>query len=169
VEDDDCLRAGQYETASCDAWVTQPDAKQQLGQMRAATDAACRDLKSVQVAAACPDATGKCVAGRCMANPSTSLNSFIAMVDVLPEDMQCIANGMVRVNAEKKLPLGLVQLRFPVPSDGFRPRYFEAIGPHDPEAAVGVARVFGSCRWRMRDGQPIPPGAWGSLPIKISK
>jgi hypothetical protein len=90
-------------------------------------------------------------------------------LQAIPEDFHCVATGLQRVTAEKKLPLGRVELRFPLSADGTPPRYFEAVGPHDPDAAVAVARAFGACRWRLEDGETIPPGAWGTMSITLQE
>ena len=168
--DEDCVRVGRYETGTCDGWLTKPDAEQLLRQMRAATDAACRDLHRVHVAPACPATVATCVAGRCAAKPTTDSSPAIAgMLQAVPEDFRCVATGLQRVTAERKLPLGRVELRFPLSADGSPPRYFEAVGPHDPDAAVGVARALGACRWRLQDGGAIPAAAWGSMSITLKE
>ena len=161
------MHAGRYETGTCEAWVTRPDADEVLRQMRAATDAACRDMDRVLVGPACPLAIASCVAGSCVGKPSADLPFYITTTAVLPEDARCLADALRRVTTEKKVPHGSVTLRFPLPSDGSPPWYFEAVGPHDPDLAVAVARVFGRCRWRLDRGGPIPPGAWGSLSLTL--
>jgi hypothetical protein len=170
VADQDCVRVGLYETGTCDAWVTKPDAAQVLRQMRAAADAACRDMDRVQVAPACPPMVATCVVGRCAGKPTAGPFPVVAgAVQAIPEDFNCVANGLQRVTAEKKLPLGPVELRFPLAADGRPPHYFEAVSPHDPDAAVGVARALGTCRWRLQSGGTIPTDAWGSISITLKE
>ena len=89
-------------------------------------------------------------------------------MQVIP-DGRCMANALRRVTSEKTLPLGTVNLRFPVASDGRPLHYFEAVGPHDPEAAVGVARACNVCRWRLRNGDKLPADAWGSVMFELKK
>lgn len=170
VADTDCLRVGLYETATCDAWVTKPDALQLLHQMRTLTDAACRVADRVDVAPACEPVVATCVNGRCVGKPATGPSAVVAdTAQAIPEDFNCIASGLRRVTAEKKLPLGKVDLRFPLAADGGPPRYFEAVGPHDPDAAVAVAHAFGACRWRLQNGGIIASDAWGSMSITLKE
>jgi len=166
--DEDCVRVGRYETGVCDGWLVSPDAEQLLRQMRAATDAVCRDVDRVHVAPACPALAATCVAGRCVAKPTTDPSPVVTgALEAIPEDFRCVATGLQRVTAERKLPLGRVELRFPLSVDGSPPRYFEAVGPHDPDAAVAVARALGACRWKLQDGGAIPAAAWGSISITL--
>lgn len=164
--DEDCVPTGKYETGSCDAWVTSPDAADALRQMRAATDEACRDVGRVFVTPACLTLAGACASGRCGATPEAASHEPLD-VPALPEDPPCLADALMRVNAETKLPFGRVELRFPLSVDGSPPRYFEAVGPVDPDAAVGVARALSTCRWRLHDGGVIPPGTWGTITIGL--
>lgn len=168
--DQECVQAGQYETGSCDSWVVNPDAEEVRQQMRAATDSACRDLEKVVVTPACPAAVGACVSGHCTAKAVKDSTGVVdRAVPAVPEDFQCVATALRRITAEKKLPNGKVALRFPLTPDGRPPRYFEAVGPVSPDAAVGVARAFGWCRWRLQDGGPIKPGTWGAMSVTLQE
>jgi hypothetical protein len=165
--DEDCVRAGKYETGSCDAWVTGPAAEGVLRRMRVATDEACRDGR-VSVTPACMSVAASCVSGRCAVRSAAIARDPLDVVAV-PEDPRCVAEALMRMNAETKLPTGRVELRFPLSTDGTPPRYFEAVGPVDPDAAVEVARASSSCRWRLRDGGAIPPGVWGTVVVGVGE
>jgi hypothetical protein len=170
TSDQECVQAGQYETGSCDSWVTKPDAEELLRQMRVSTESACRDVAQVLVTPACPAVVGACVSGRCTAKPLKDSTGVVdKAVPAVPEDFQCVATALRRVTSEKKLPGGKVSLRFPLAPDGRPPWFFEAIGRHDPETAVGAARAFGWCRWRLKDGGPIKPGAWGTMSLMLTE
>jgi hypothetical protein len=168
--DEDCVRAGQYETGTCDAWVAQLDAAQVRQQMRAATDAACRDMRSVLVTPACRGSVGVCVAGRCAAKPGDDAAvSAVDVVPVVPRDFQCLADALGRVTEEKKkVPAGPVALRFPLIPDR-PPRYFEATAPVHPDTALAVARAFGACLWKPASGAPISPGTWGTMNLVVQE
>ncbi|MFT3916563.1 MAG: hypothetical protein QM704_21535 [Anaeromyxobacteraceae bacterium] len=167
MTDSDCVTADRYVTGECDTWVTLPEAEQVLNQMRESTEAACHALPFVQVAPACPATRAACVEGTCRAAEALGAEAVIKTVNVVPTDFQCLGTGLARVTSEKRLPDGMVKLRFPLGADGNHPRYFEALGSHEPEAAVAVARVVGSCQWKMQDGSPIRPGVWGFIAIKL--
>src|SRR5919204_1253692 len=69
------------------------------------------------------------------------------------------STALRRLTSEKKAATGLVDLWMRLAPDGSPPRYFEAIGQPDQEAAVVVTRALGTCRWRPQDGKDIPPDA----------
>jgi len=166
--DEECVHAGRYETATCDAWVAGPDADEALRQMRVATDAACRDEGRVSVTPACLSMAAACVAGRCVVRAAAIARDPHDLVAV-PEDPACVAEALMHASAETRISSGRVELRFPLSADGSPPRYFEAVGPVDPDAAVEVARASSACRWRLRDGGVIPPGAWGTVVVGVGE
>lgn len=169
--DEDCVHAGQYETGSCDAWVRRAAADAMFRQMRVTTDAACRDLAKAIVADACPAVEAACLAGHCAGRPAGAGVATPAgsLVPVVPERFRCVASELRKVTSAKKVALGRIELRFPLAPDGRPLRYFEAVGPHDPDAAAGVARAFGACRWRPQNGGAIPPEAWGSMSLTLKE
>jgi dienelactone hydrolase len=167
--DRECVHAEQYDTGRCDSWVAGPDAEEVLRQLRTATDAACREEGKVVVTPACPAVAGACVGGRCTAKPAKDSKGVAPSVPALPEDLRCVATALKRITSEQELPLGKVALRFPLTPDGRPPRYFEDLGSVGAEAAVGVARAFGWCRWRLEKGGPIKPGTWGAMTLTLGK
>lgn len=171
TRDADCLRGGQYETGACDAWVGTSDARHLLRELRAGADQACAALESVVVQPACRDAAPACVEGRCSgASPASGAAPPAGtMVPVLPEDGHCLGDSLARITKEKTLVPGTVELRFPLAPDGRPARWFEAVAFHDDAAAVAVARAVATCRFRTRDGHPLPPDAWGSLRLTLQE
>lgn len=167
LADDQCVQAGRYVTGSCDAWVAKPEADEVLHQMRAATDAACQELRRVFVGPTCSAVRGVCVHGRCAGEPTGGSPGVSGtVVTAVPADGSCLATALQRVTAESSTVRGKVRLRFPLATDGRPPQYFEAVGPHEPDTALGVARALGTCRWRVPGGA-IPPDAWGIITIEI--
>jgi hypothetical protein len=164
--DEDCVQAGRYETGACDAWVTRPDALEVLRRMRVATDDACRDPARIVVVPACLSLSGACISGRCTARLAAIAPGPRDVV-AMPEEPRCVVEALARASAERDLPQGRVELRFPLAVDGSPPRWFEAVGPVDPDAAAAVARAFSTCRWRLRDGGEIPPGTWGTIAVVL--
>jgi hypothetical protein len=169
--DGDCIRAGQYETGACDAWVGTREARPLLRELRAAADQACGAISTVVVQPACRDVAPACVVGRCSAGPAVSGAAPVAgtMIAAAPKDGRCVGDALARITKEKPLLPGTVELRFPLASDGRPPRWFEAVAFHDEGAAVAVARALAACRWGPRDGRPLPADAWGSMRLTLQE